>query len=126
MKVYYAHCKAIYGTPQEARDIETLKALGFEVSNPSDPSVDEELNRLGLMGEAVGEQRMAWFEKFADECDFIAFRALPDRSVPAGVAKEIVFFEKRNKPVLELPGFVGRLSLTHLETKRYLKECGAR
>ncbi len=36
MKIYYAHPMSLYGTLQEKRDIETLKALGFEVVNPVD------------------------------------------------------------------------------------------
>ena len=35
MLVYYAHCQAIYGTPQEDRDIALLEKLGFEVVNPA-------------------------------------------------------------------------------------------
>ena len=35
MTVYYAHPMAIYGTPQEDRDIETLENLGFTVVNPN-------------------------------------------------------------------------------------------
>lgn len=37
---YYAHCTAIYNTPQEQRDVETLLALGMGVLNPNCPECD--------------------------------------------------------------------------------------
>lgn len=46
MKIYYAHCQAIYGTVQEKRDIELLQRLGFEVVNPSDSIHKENIKNL--------------------------------------------------------------------------------
>ena len=82
MKVYYAHCMAIYGTPQEARDIATLEALGFEVVNPSDKKYEKSWKKQG----------MALAEDFARDCDAIAFRSIPGGRIPAGVGKEIEIF----------------------------------
>lgn len=121
MKIYYAHCIAVYHTPQEARDIETLKRLGFEVVNPSEPWVDEALESIPK------EDRMAWFEQFADTCDAIAFRGLPNSdSIPSGVAKEIGWFIHRNKPVIELPSMSPCRIMSLEETRNYLREVGKR
>jgi hypothetical protein len=65
MRIYYAHCIAIYDTPQEQRDIETLQQLGFEVVNPNCP---ESANGYKVLG-------MEYFRQFADTCDAIAFRS---------------------------------------------------
>lgn len=122
MKVYYAHCIAIYNTPQEARDVEALKALGFEVVNPNDPAVDEALNALPDQN-----QRMFWFEHFADDCDAIAFRGLPmSHVIPSGVAKEIGWFIARNKPVIELPWGLTTRVISVDQTREYLREVGKR
>ena len=93
MKIYYAHCVSLYGTPQEQRDLETLWGMGFNVINPNC-----EACRLGYEREGVG-----FFRRFADECDAMFFRALPDGRIPAGVAGEITFFQDKNKPIFELP-----------------------
>lgn len=121
MKIYYAHCQALYDTPQERRDIETLERLGFVVVNPGAPWVERALLPIPK------EERMAWFERFADECDAIAFRGLPaSDKIPSGVAKEIEWFRQRNKPVIELPS----LSLSRImsldDTRIYLHEVGQR
>lgn len=116
MKVYYAHCMSIYNTPQEQRDLKTLRRLGFKTVNPNSEKHEAGANLLG----------MAYFEKFADECDAIAFRALPDGSISAGVAKEIRWFRRRGKPVFELPSSILRRSISPEETKEYLQEVGER
>ena len=116
MQVYYAHCMAIYGKPQEARDIATLKALGFEVVNPADKAYDQMWK----------DQGMAFAKSFARACDAIAFRALPDGRIPAGVFKEIAMFLRLRKPVIELPSnFIGR-KMSLAQTREYLKEIGQR
>jgi len=116
MKVYYAHCVSIYDTPQEARDIETLKACGFDVVNPNTPECDAGYKARG----------MEYFKKFAEECDAVAFRSLPDSSIPAGVAREIEMFRAEGKPVLELPSNNVRRVLSVEVTRQYLKEVGCR
>jgi hypothetical protein len=121
MTVYYAHCMALYGTPQEARDIELLRSLGFKVINPGDPEICKVVEPLW-----DHNARMAFFEQYADSCDVIAFRALPGGAIPSGVMKEIGWFKERGKPVLELPGFVLRPVLNYEQTKAYLHEAGQR
>jgi hypothetical protein len=116
MRAYYAHCKVIYGTPQEARDIALLQSLGFEVVNPADKQYEQ----------AWAEQGMALKEKFADECDLIIFRSLPDLRIPAGVAKEIEAFKVRSKAVLELPSGLSCRAITVEQTREYLAEVGQR
>ena len=121
MKAYYAHCMAIYHTPQEDRDIELLKKLGFEVVNPSSHEVESEVRSI-----ISAEQRMNYFERFADECDILVFRGLPDGTIPSGVAKEIGWFQFRYKPILELPSALTRRTLTFEMTREFLREIGQR
>jgi hypothetical protein len=121
MTVYYAHSIALYGTPQEARDIEVLRSLGFKVINPGDPEICEVVAPL-----TNHDARMAFFEQYADSCDAIVFRALPGGAIPSGVMKEIEWFNERGKPVLELPGFAIRPVLSYEQTKAYLHEVGQR
>jgi hypothetical protein len=121
LKVYYAHNMGLYGTKQEARDIETLQNLGFEVVNPSDPAICAECNKL-----PTSDERMAFFEQFSITCDAIAFRALPDGAIPAGVAKEIDWFVVLSKPVIELPSSMKRRELSVELTREYLRDVGQR
>jgi hypothetical protein len=116
MKAYYAHCIALYNTPQEQRDVSMLEQLGFTVVNPNCPECDEGYKREG----------MAYFNQFAVSCDLVAFRALPDGSIPAGVAHEVSEFAKRCKPVIELPSQITRRTLTFEQTREYLREVGQR
>lgn len=116
MKIYYAHCIALYGTPQEERDVATLKSLGFEVINPNAPEHD-----AGYKSEG-----MPYFYAIVTECDALAFRANPDGAVPAGVAKEVGWAQAAGHPVIELPGGVIRRTLDVDETREYIREVGAR
>jgi hypothetical protein len=121
MKVYYAHCMALYDTPQEYRDLETLAALGFDVVNPNSPWIEAEMAKL------KPDARMFWFERFADECDAIVFRGLPSSDkIPSGVAMEINWFHRRQKPVIELPSLAGTRVMTLKDTQIYLREVGQR
>ena len=119
MKVYYAHCMAIYGTPQEARDIATLEALGLTVVNPNTPECD-----AGYIA-----QGMDYFKRFVTECDAIAFRAVPDGRIPAGIWREIQMFRESpgvSKPVIELPSSIWERGMSPDATREYLKEIGQR
>ena len=113
MIVYYAHCKAIYGTPQETRDIQLLEQLGFTVLNPNHPEHQEGCKEIG----------MEYFHKLVEQADLLAFRALPGGAIPAGVAIEL---ERAEIPVIELPSLAGRQTLNVEETRAWLKECGER
>lgn len=77
MKVYYAHSISIYNTPQEQRDIDLLKSIGFDVVNPNQEIHDKGYKKRG----------MQYFVDLVNECDLIAFRSHPDGSIPAGIAK---------------------------------------
>lgn len=116
MKAYYAHCLAIYNTKQEERDLETLNRLGFQVLNPNKPEYSQ----------LYQEKGMKVFEELAKSCDLVAFRGLPDGSIPAGIAKEIKAAQEANKPVIELPSCVLRRELDVEQTREYLKEIGQR
>ena len=120
LKIYYAHCLAIYNTPQEKRDIETLKKLGFEVVNPNEKIHQENAQKI----KAENPDRvMNYFYRLVGECDAIAFRALPDGAIPAGVGGEI---KNLGIPVIELPSGIKRRVLTVEQTREYLEEVGQR
>lgn len=116
LKVYYAHCLALYNTPQEKRDVELLEGLGFVVENPNIPKHDEGAKKFG----------MPYFQQFSISCDLIAFRALPDGTIPGGVGQEIGWFQAQNKPVIELPGLALRRVLDKHQSRLYLQEEGLR
>ncbi len=116
MKVYYAHCIAIYNTPQEHRDLVTLAEMGFEVANPNSKESSEGYKLEG----------MDYFKKFSLTCDAVVFRAMPDGRIPAGVATEVEWFREAGKPVLELPSAIIRRKLTVDETRQALLESGTR
>jgi hypothetical protein len=116
LKCYYAHCQALYNTPQETRDIELLNNLGFEVINPNAPEIQERAKKEG----------MACFEQIVKENQILAFRALPDLAIPAGVALELGWAREAEMLIFELPSSILRRSIGHLETVEYLREVGQR
>jgi hypothetical protein len=122
MKVYYAHCIAIYNTPQEERDVHTLLGLGLDVVNPNTPAVDVEVKRL----KSLGENYMSFFKDIVHCCEVFAFRALPDGSIPAGVAKELAWAVEADKLIIELPAAILRRVITLEATREYLHEVGQR
>ena len=116
MKVYYAHCVSIYGTPQERRDLGILERMGFDVANPNCQECTDGYKSEG----------MEFFRTFAENCDALAFAALPDGRIPAGVAKEIEMFREHGKPVVELPRGIHSRVMSVEETREYLHEVGQR
>lgn len=122
MKVYYAHCVAIYDTPQEVRDLATLARFNLEPVNPNTPEVQAACNEAKARGENV----MDLFKRYVDECDAVAFRALPDGSIPSGIAQELSWFLAAGKPVIELPNAITRRGLNYELTKEYLRDVGDR
>ena len=122
MKAYYAHCKSIYNTAQEKRDVEILTSLGFEVVNPSE--FDQvKLDERKLKGENVMET--VFLPEIA-ACDVVAFRALPDGSISSGVFAECSECVRLNKPLIELPSGLCRRALNLEQTREYLTESGQR
>lgn len=125
MKIYYAHCMAIYNTPQEKRDIYLLEGLGFEVENPNMPKHQNAAKNILDSGLTEAEV-MKYFTLNVKFCDGLAFRSLPDGRIPAGVSKEIKTMRDKNGLVFELPrGLVDRVMSVE-ETIEYLMEKGQR
>lgn len=116
MLCYYAHCVSLHGTPQEQRDVQALEKLGLAVLNPNAPSFDK----------LYQEQGMDAFKDVVGQCDCVAFRALPDGGIPAGVLKEIYWAQEMGKLVFELPTAITRRGLSVEATREFLKECGKR
>ena len=116
MKVYYAHCMAIYNTIQEERDLYTISRFGWEVINPNSPEHKEHWEKLG----------MDYKDIIMKDAEAVVFRALPDGRIPAGVAKEIKHAIDMDIPIIELPsGFLSRI-ISVDETREYLSEIGQR
>ena len=128
MKIYYAHPMFLYGTPQEKRDIETLKVLGFEVINPADYEEEfrskRDISALETYDSRFNLDPMSFWTDLACSCDALAFRAFPDGSIGAGIVEEI--YSMRNKPVVEIPSGIQKRSLTVNETREILTELGQR
>jgi len=120
-KIYYAHCQAIYNTPQEKRDVDLLEELGFEVINPNAPEHIGAVQKMKSREPHINV--MEYFYSLVKQCDALAFRALPDGSIPAGVGGEL---NNLSIPVIELPSGISRRVLTVDQTREYLKEIGQR
>ena len=117
MNVYYARCMSIYGTPQEKRDLELLRKLGFDVIEISAEEAETGYKTYG----------MGYFtDIITARADLLAFRALPDGSIPAGVSTEIACAIEMKKPVIELPSGLQRRTLSVELTREYLQNVGQR
>jgi len=115
-KVYYAHPISIYDTAQEKRDITLLEQMGFEILNPNTPEYDASYKKGG----------MDIFKEAVENCDMLAFRAFPDGSIPAGIAKEIEFAKAKQIAIFELPSRIAKRTLSVESTREYLSEVGYR
>ena len=125
MKIYYAHCIAIYDTPQEQRDLNAIRALrdffgatgkGIKIINPNAAEHHEGYKRGGI----------DYFRCLAASCDVVVFRALPDGAIPSGVAAEIRAAQQARKIIIELPSAIARRTIDVNETREYLAEIGQR
>ena len=116
--IYYAHGMYLYGSAQEARDIELLTGMGFDVVNPSDPDYAAEAKLHG--------NSMNYYKELVRKCDGLAFRASPDGLITAGVFCEIQEMQTKGGPVIELPSMMKRRSLDIGQTVAYLHEIGER
>lgn len=142
MKIYYAHCMALYDTAQERRDVATLETLFSEVVNPNSEVISMDCARVrrefdegtlvypkfpgATFQDAGAAVLLLVFYPLVLAADCVAFRALPDGSIPAGVAQEIQWAAEMYKPVIELPcGFTRRV-MTVEQTREYLREVGNR
>ena len=120
---YYAHFMGIYNTPQEDRDVQTLTNLGFHVTNPNSLS-------LQILFEAYKEEYpddyMTFFTQRAAQHDVVAFRSLPDGSIPGGVKMEVMAAKEAGRIIIELPCGLHRRGMDHATTVEYLENIGQR
>lgn len=124
-KCYYAHCKSIYGTPQEVRDIATLEKLGFDVVNPSSDEIRARLEPW--MRHSGRRNAMDFFKGLVQECDVVAFRGLPfSKYIPAGVHLEVMEAVDAEKPIIELPTNLTGRGVSVEATREFLHEVGER
>lgn len=122
LKCYYAHPMSTYNSRIEKQDLELLEKLGFEVLNPNQMNIQEEMNEyIKVHGR---DKVMDYFNTLIDECDLVAFRGNPDNTILSGVASEISYTLEVGKPVIELPCSLKRRMLNYPETKTYLLETG--
>lgn len=144
MKVYYAHCIALYHTPQELRDLKTLEYCGFEVINPAGPEIEAQVQEVkrafanptrrslekrfhGLADDGAAVMELVFKPLLTPaSIDLLVFRSLPDGRIPAGVAKEIAWADANGIPILELPSNRSSRLMTVDQTREYLKEVGQR
>ena len=124
-RVYYAHCMAIYNTPQEERDVKTLERLGFEVVNPNIPETQEGIKAFIKANPGLTNY-MTFFYNMIDGCDCLAFRANYDGKIAAGTGGEAEYALGTGKPVFELPSMVASRIMSVDDTRQYLKEIGQR
>ncbi len=104
LKAYYAHPIALYHSAVAKKDVRTLRALNFQVVNPS----DAKHKRLSIEG----------FIKLSRQADLIAFRSFGDGKVGSGVALEVGAAMRDGKPVVEMtPCLVDRV-LSRNETRQ--------
>lgn len=103
LKAYYAHPMALYGSPIEKRDIETLKRLGFQVINPA--------------AEQYSTLQMEEYVALATSCDLIAFRSFPDGKIGSGMFLEVEMAQRVGRPVIEMAPFLSGRVLTRNETR---------
>lgn len=118
MKAYYARPISIDGTPQEKRDHDLIRGLGYE-PYPVGEDKEEALRKMKTDG-------MAAFKFYVEASDILIFRAFPDGSIGAGVAQEIDWALAKNIPVVEIPRQMGRRYLSVDNTREMLKELGQR
>lgn len=103
LKAYYAHPIALHKSDIEKKDLKTLRALGFEVINPS-------LKKYSTL-------QMNDFVKLATSCDLVAFRSFDDGKVGSGMWLEIKAAKEAGIPVIELGSFLDNRVLTRNETR---------
>jgi hypothetical protein len=117
-KAYYARPISIDGTPQEQRDHELIRALGFEPW-----PVGQEKEQYLFQYEKEG---MEVFRPAVQQSSILIFRAFPDGSIGAGVYKEIQWALFAGIPVVEIPRQVERRKLGTADTRDMLAELGQR
>ena len=122
LKCYYAHTMLSYGSTIEKKDIETLEKLGFEVLNPNQEWIQEEVKQY--IEENGRDKTMDYFKKLIDTCEVVAFRANPDGNILSGIAFELKYSAEKSKPIIELPSSMFDRMWDYPKTKQYLIEVG--
>ena len=117
-RAYYARPISIDGTPQAERDMALICELGF-IPYP----VGEDKAKALSQYLAVG---MEAFRPYVECCSALVFRAFPDGSIGAGVAKEIEWAQLTGLPIIEIPRQIARRTLTADQTRDMLAELGQR
>lgn len=120
---YYSHGMHIFDTPQETRDIDIIKALGYSVMNPNVEYAAYQFNEA-LQTMDYPEAFEYVFGAMIKDSDIVIFRSHPDGSIPFTTSKEIELAEKFDKIVIELPSGILKRKLNIDETEEYLKEIG--
>jgi len=123
-KCYYAHCMAIYNTPQEERDIKTLEDMGFEVVNPNTQEVKDRFE--AFKNKYPDINYMKFFYSMIEDCDILAFRANYDGKIAAGTGNEATMALSYGKPIFELPSMIESRVMSVKDTRQYLHEIGQR
>lgn len=117
-RAYYARPISVDGTKQADRDMALIAAMGFEAYPVADDKVAA-LERYRAVG-------MEAFKPYVLDCAVLVFRAFPDGSIGAGVAKEIAWAQEAGIPVIEIPRQISRRTLSVEDTKAMLAELGQR
>jgi hypothetical protein len=78
--------------------------------NPNCPASEEGYKQL----------KMEYFKKFSFECDLVAFRPIATGGIPAGVAREVNWFQEVNKPVIEIPVRIEERTMSVEDTRAHL------
>ena len=125
--LYYSHCMAIYHTPQEERDLDTIKKMfgdEIEIINPSDK---EHSDIVGyLKSEKMDAKVMPYFENLVKKSNMVVFRAAINGKIPSGVYKELMVAYDYGIPILELPSMITSREMTLGQTGEMLAELGQR
>lgn len=115
---YYARPISVDGTKQEERDRALIYAMGFVPS----PSPEEKI----IILEKYKTEGMEAFKPAVQSSNALFFRAFPDGSIGAGVAKEIAWAQAAGIPVVEIPRQIERRTLSVDDTRAMLAELGQR
>ncbi len=113
---YYARPLSLYRTPQEDRDKETIRLIGYEPIKINKPELQAAAKKHG----------MEVFQELVQETKALFFRGFIDGSIGAGIAKEIAWAREAGLPIIELPSNIGRRTLSVEDTRALLHELGQR
>ena len=105
MKVYFAHPISSYGTDQEKKIIAGLQGMGLTIVNPNDQEHQDRVREIQNQYADRNESSrivMEYFVKVCSACDGCVLLPFPDRSLGAGIVKEVQSFLDNKKKVQEV------------------------